>query len=170
MKKDKILEIWYNFNSSKTENEFYSIIRGGGMTSPTDGYLLGDVYAYSDGDGVYHIEISNNRLSDLIVPESLSMRHQDTCVNMTTYRVAVFLVNGRLCVVEGYDKNGETVADWMDGYQRLFTATYDSLYRKWIIPLSDLRQAFKHESPLSTGVNKDLGEHISHLYQLFDWQ
>lgn len=166
MKKNKILEAWYKFNPIELKNEFYSLI-GNRESVPLNERLFGNIY--SDESGVRYIEISDSTLSELIVPESIGMGHRKDCGNLAEYRVAVFLVNGRLYVVEGHDKEGSTFADWMAGYPRLFMATYDRNTHNWVIPISELRDAFDYESPLSTGVDKELGEYIAHLYELFNW-
>lgn len=171
MKKEKILEIWHTFDATNTENVFYSIICDDGVLVPiylNDVYLFGKIYKEDSNEP--YIEIAGNILSELIVPESLARgdisSHAKTS---STYRVAVFLVNGRLFVIQGIDRDGMTVADTMDGYQHLFTATYDRDSYKWTIPVSDIVKAFSYESPLSTGVDKNFGEHISKLCHSFGW-
>ena len=166
MKKEKLLEIWSMFDSGESLNRFYSVVSDVDLPLLNNMRLFGKLYMNNLNEP--YIEVSNNILSELIVPESLSMCHQKNSSYMTTYRVAVFSVNNRLFVVEGYDKDGKTVADLMDGYTHLFTATYDGLQRKWIIPLDELVNTFNYQ-PVSCGVNKDLGKHIMKLCQLFEW-
>lgn len=171
MNKEKILEIWHTFDAKNTANVFYSIIADDSVVLPIplkDVYLFGKIYTENSKEP--YIEIAGNILSELIVPESLARGDIDSCSNETsTYRVAVFLVNGRLFVVQGVDRDGITVADTMDGYQHLFTATYDRDSCKWTIPVSDIVEAFNYDSSLSTGVDKDLGKHIEKLCHSFGW-
>lgn len=166
--KEKLLEIWRNFNVEKHENEFYSIIGDDIHTAGQDTlYLVGSVYMKGNNDP--YIEVSTSVLQELVVPGYLSMNHQRLCQNMTTYRVGVFWLNEKMFLVEGYDTDGRKAYDDMEDYTLLFTAEYNPDTRKWIIPLSELSNAFNYETDLSSGAYRRLSDHIRKLCQIFEW-
>lgn len=164
--KEKLLDIRFKFKPEDQANSFCSVIADCDYYD-TDYSLFGSIYMGDNNEP--YIEIPTNRLSELVVPQTISMGHLRLSDNMTTYKVSVFWINNRLFVVEGYTKNGRSVGDDMGSYISLFTATYNGKTRKWEIPLCDIVNTFNHETPISLGVYKNLGNHIRKLCQIFEW-